>query len=115
MTQPVNLTLGASVENQPCIELIIGELSKDTVAAEVYFDSDRLITRNLGEDQTQVKALNDDENSRTLAVLEPLGNPGSDRIEMSFQVDERCLLRVTVTDLLTDAILLDSQIIAQLK
>ena len=90
-------------------------MSTDTVATEVYFDGDRLITRNLGEDRTRVKALNDDENSRTLAVLEPLGNPGSDRIEMSFQVDERCLLRVTVRDLLTEAVLLDSQVIAQLK
>ncbi|VEP18959.1 Molecular chaperone [Hyella patelloides LEGE 07179] len=115
MAQSVSITLGASVANQPCIELIIGELSNETVATEVYFDGDRLITRNLESDLAQVKPLNDSDGSRTLAVLDPLGNPGSDRIELRFQVDDRCFLRVTVEDLLTEAILLDSQIIAQLK
>lgn len=115
MAQPISITLGASVTNQPCIELIIGELSHETVATEVYFDGDRLVTRNLGEDRTVVKPLNDNEGAKTLAILDPPGNPGSDRIELKFQVDERCFLRVTVEDLLTETILLNSQIIAQLK
>ena len=115
MAQPISITLGASVENQPCVELIIGELGTNAVATEVYFDGDRLVTRNLGNSQTQVKPLNDSENAKTLAILDPPGNPGSDRIELRFQLDEQCLLTVTVEDLLTDSILLDSQIIAQLK
>lgn len=114
MAQPVNITLGASVENQPKIELIIGELSTD-VATEVYFDGDRLVTRNLQSGSLRVIPLNDSEGAKTLAVLDPPGNPGSDRIELRFQVDEKCFLRVTVEDLLTDAILLDSQIVARLK
>lgn len=114
MAQPVSITLGASVENQPKIELIVGELSTD-VATEVYFDGDRLVTRSLQQDNTQVKPLNDSEGAKTLAVLDPPGNPGSDRIELRFQVDKQCFLRVTVEDLLTEAILLDSQIIAQLQ
>ena len=114
MAQPVSITLGASVENQPKIELIIGELSTD-VATEVYFDGDRLVTRNLQPGNTGVKPLNDSERAKTLAVLDPPGNPGSDRIELRFQVDKRCFLRVTVEDLLTEAILLDSQIVAQLE
>ena len=114
MAQPVSITLGASVENQPQIELIVGELSTD-VATEVYWDGDRLVTRNLQQDRLAVKPLNDREGAKTLAVLNPPGNPGSDRIELRFRVDERCFLRVTVEDLLTDSILLDSQIIAQLK
>ena len=113
MAQSVNITLGASVENQPKIELIIGELSSD-VATEVYFDGDRLVTRNLQSDRTQVKPLNDREGSK-IAVLDPPGNPGSDRIQLRFQIDERCFLRVTVEDLLTEDILIDSQIVAQLK
>jgi hypothetical protein len=114
MAQPVSITLGASVENQPRIELIIGELNTD-VATEVYFDGDRLVTRNSNPGSTGVKPLNDSEKAKTLAVLDPPGNPGSDRIELRFQVDERCFLRVTVEDLLTEAILLDSQIVAQLE
>ena len=115
MTQPVSITLGASVVNQPCVELVIGELSTNTVATEVYFDGDRLVTRNLDRNNTQVKPLNDSESAKTLAVLDPPGNPGSDRIELRFQIDDNCLLRVTVEDILTDSILLDSQVIAQLK
>jgi molecular chaperone DnaK (HSP70) len=115
MAQPVSITLGASVNNQPCIELIIGELSNETVATEVYFDGDRLVTRNLGSDRTSVKALNDSEGAKTLAVLDPPGNPGSDRIELKFQVDAQCFLRITVEDLLKETILLNSQIIARLK
>ena len=115
MAQTVNLTLGASVANQPYIELILGELSTETVPTEVYFDGDRLVTRNLENQQNRVTPLNDCEGAKTLATLEPLGNPGSDRIELEFRVDEQCCLRVTSKDLLTGETLLDSQIIARLE
>jgi molecular chaperone DnaK (HSP70) len=59
MSDPVELVLGASVDNQPSIELIIGELGTQTGATEVYFDGDRLITRQLGGGQTAVQPLND--------------------------------------------------------
>ena len=114
MSGSVNLTLGASVANQPCIELIVGEMSTQSVGTEVYFDGDRLVTRSL-DDKTTVKPLNDADNARTLAQLNPPGQPGSDRVELRFRVDERCLLRVTVEDLLTEETLIDSQILAQLK
>ena len=114
MAQSVNLTLGASVENQPYIELVVGEMGSDSVATEVYFDGDRLVTRSL-DSQMTVKPLNDTDTAKTLARLEPLGQPGSDRVELRFQVDDDCLLRVTVEDLLTEELLIDSQVIAQLK
>ena len=114
MANSVNLTLGASVANQPCIELVIGEMSTQNLATEVYFDGDRLITRSLDEQMT-VKALNDSDSAKTLAQLDPPGQPGSDRVELRFQVDESCLLRVTVEDLLTEETLIKSQIIAQLN
>jgi len=53
--------LGASVDNQPSIELIIGELGAETGATEVYFEGDRLVTRRLDSGQTQVQPLNDRE------------------------------------------------------
>ncbi|MFL0604131.1 Hsp70 family protein [Cylindrospermopsis raciborskii] len=113
MTQPVELVLGASRENQPSIELIIGELAETTGGTEVYFDGDRLITRQVNSSTTLVKPLNDSD--RKIAQLTPLGFPGSDRIKVKFQVDEERFLKITVEDLLTNNTLLENQIVAQLS
>jgi molecular chaperone DnaK (HSP70) len=115
MTQPVELVLGASVESQPSIELIMGELGADTGGTEVYFDGDRLITRTAASCQTNVKSLNDKDGARSIAQLTPPGFPGSDRIKVGFQVDEQRFLRITVEDLLTSETLLENQVVAQLS
>jgi molecular chaperone DnaK (HSP70) len=115
MNDPVELVLGASVENQPSIELIVGELGAQTGATEVYFDGDRLITRQLGGGQTSVQPLNDRDGARNIAQLTPLGNPGRDRIKIQFWVDAQRSLRITVEDLLTNQTLLQNQLVAQLS
>jgi molecular chaperone DnaK (HSP70) len=115
MSQPVELVLGASVDEQPSIELIIGELGADTGSTEVYFDGDRLITRRVDTSTTNVQTLNDQDGARTIARLTPLGYPGSDRIKIWFQVDEQRFLRITVEDLLTKDTLLANQLVAQLR
>ncbi|WP_414562949.1 MULTISPECIES: Hsp70 family protein [unclassified Anabaena] len=115
MTQPVELVLGASLENQPSIELIMGELGAETGSTEVYFDGDRLITRRLEAGVTSVKPLNDQAGARTIAQLTPPGYPGSDRIKILFQVDDQRFLRITVEDLLTNDTVLENQLVAQLS
>ena len=115
MSEPVQLVLGASLENQPSIELIIGELGDQTGSTEVYFDGDRLITRRLEEGVINVKPLNDQPGARTIAQLTPPGSPGSDRIKVLFQVDEQRFLRITVEDLLTNETLLENQLVAKLS
>lgn len=115
MNNPVELALGASRENQPSIELIMGELGADTGGTEVYFDGDRLITRRVDTGVTSVKPLNDSEGARTIAKLTPPGFPGSDRIKIRFMVDEQRFLRISVEDLLTNDMLLENQIVAQLS
>lgn len=115
MSQPVELVLGASVESQPSIELIMGELGADTGATEVYFDGDRLITRSIATGQTNVKSLNDKDGARSIAQLTPPGFPGSDRVKVRFQIDEQRFLRITVEDLLTSETLLENQLVAQLS
>ena len=115
MSNPLELVLGASGENQPSIELIIGELGAATGGTEVYFDGDRLVTRSITTGETIAKPLNDKDGGRTIAQLNPLGYPGSDRIKLQFQVDEQCFLRITVEDLLTQEILLNNQIVVQLS
>ena len=115
MQDPVEIVLGASAEGQPRIELIVGELGAETGGTEVYFDGDRLITRNLSERQTQVQPLNDREGARSIAQLSPPGYPGSDRIKVQFWVDTQRSLRITVEDLLTEQRLLENQVVAQLS
>lgn len=115
LSQPVELYLGASVENQPSIELIIGELGEENLSTEVYFDGDRLVTRTVSQGDVLVQPLNDNDQARTLAKLDPLGQPGSDRIKLQFLVDEQRFLRVTVDDLFTNETLINNQILSQLK
>jgi molecular chaperone DnaK (HSP70) len=115
MQSPVELVLGASLENQPSIELIIGEMGAESVQTEVYFDGDRLVTRNLSSSQTPVQPLNDREGARSIAQLDPPGVPGSDRIKVQFQVDEQRFLKITVEDLLTARLLVEDQPVVQLS
>ena len=114
MEEPVELVLGASVENQPSIELIVGELGADLGSTEVYFDGDHLVTRAVDTGTTSVQPLNDQEGARTIAKLNPLGQQGCDRIKVQFWVDEQRFLRITVEDLLMLETLLDNGKVAQL-
>ena len=115
LANPVELVLGASVENQPSIELIMGELGQENTSTEVYFDGDRLITRSITQGETSVQPLNDSQGGKTIAQLNPLGNPGSDRIKVLFTIDEQRFLKITVEDLLTNKILLKNANVAQLS
>ena len=82
---PVELTLGASVEDQPSIELVVGELGQETNNREVYLEGNQLVTRLINTEAIQVQTLN--ENAKTIAQLNPKGVPGSDRLKIEFQVD----------------------------
>jgi len=115
MANPIELTLGASVENQPSIELIIGELGAETGGTEVYFDGDRLVTRSLNTGATSVQPLNDSDGARSIASLKPPGNPGSDRIKLQFRVDKDRSLRITVEDLLSGEVLMSDRMVAELS
>jgi molecular chaperone DnaK (HSP70) len=111
-TQPVELVLGASKPNQPSIELVIGEIGEASV--EVLFEENNLIARNLAQRTMVVQPLNDSETS-TIAQLNPLGNPGCDRIKVSFLIDSQCILRMTVFDLLTKKTLVENQVVVELR
>ncbi len=115
MENPVELTLGASLEAQPKIELIVGEMGAETAQTEVYFDGDRLITRNRSSGMVTVQPLNDRDNARGIAELDPLGSPGSDRIKVQFTINPTRFLCITVEDLLTKRTLLQDQPVVQLS
>ncbi|MEM6519240.1 MAG: Hsp70 family protein [Cyanobacteria bacterium P01_C01_bin.70] len=114
---PVELVLGASIENQPSIELIIGELGNEDalVTTEVFFEGDRLVTRQSQQDAQQIQLLNDTGAGRTIAKLEPLGAPGSDRIRVQFEVDGDRTLRITVDDILTGNTLVENKPVVRLS
>ena len=115
--EPVEIVLGASTDNQPSIELVIGELGNeaDLTTTEVFFEGDRLITRQSAQAAQQVQPLNDTGSGRTIAQLAPLGVPGSDRIRVLFEVDRDRTLRLTVEDILTGDTLLTNQPVVQLS
>ena len=115
MKQPVELVLGASIPNQSTIELIIGELSAEPTATEVFFDGDRLVTRAVTTTGNTVQPLNDRKGARTIAQLDPLGNPGSDRLKLLFSINFERYLCITVEDLLTQKSLLNNYIVVKLN
>lgn len=115
MDNPVELLLGASLDNQPSIELVIGELGSETGGTEVYFEGDRLVTRSISGGQFKVQPLNDNPDARSIARLTPPGYPGSDRIKILFQVDGDRFLRITVEDLLTNQTLMNNRPVVQLS
>jgi molecular chaperone DnaK (HSP70) len=115
MTQPIELRLGASIENQPKIELVIGELGQESAQTEVYFDGGRLVTRNVSANIPTVQALNDNDKAKGIAELDPPGNPGRDRVKVLFTIDQRRFLCITVEDLLTQRTLVNEQPVVQLS
>ncbi|MGA1603498.1 MAG: Hsp70 family protein [Prochlorothrix sp.] len=115
MSEPIELVLGASVQNQPSIELVLGELTEDTGAREVFFEGGRLVTRSVTAGSPVAQVLNATPESQSLAPLDPPGAPGSDRVRVLFQVDGDRQLRVTVEDLFTSETLVDRQVVAQLR
>ena len=113
MVQPVELVLGASSEKQPSIELIIGELGRDQGGTEVYFEGNRLITRRAQTGGAVAQPLN--EKAPSIAVLNPPGMPGEDRIRLQFTVDRERWLRVTVEDMLSAEVLTENQAVIELS
>lgn len=115
LSQPVELVLGASTEQQPTLELVLGEIGSEGLNTEVFFDGDRLVTRTLQPKQRPVTPLNDSPEGRRLAPLNPPGSPGVDRLKVLFTVDAQRQLRVTIEDLLTLETLVDDRAIVTLS
>lgn len=113
--KPFELVLGASVSSQPSIELVIGEWGNSNQATEVFFDGTRLVTRKTNSNHQDIRFLNDTEEGRTIARLNPLGYPGKDRIKVQFRVDEQKTLRITVHDLETKKVLLEDTPVVELS
>jgi molecular chaperone DnaK (HSP70) len=104
----IDILLGAAHEGQKEIEFVIGEIDTDSISMlEVkYEDGQAVFVAQAGESGEQIVALNEESVMKSLAVLDPPGRPGENRLKASFMIDERRQLRVTVTDIQTNNILL---------
>lgn len=116
LDQPVELILTASRDGQEALELIIGEVEESAGGvAEVMFGERAILMVDGGIELRQVIALNDEEGARTVAHLDPPGKAGEDRVEVKFDVDRNRTLRVTVTDLLSNRVLLQHVPVVELR
>jgi Molecular chaperone len=107
------LVLGASVPNQPCIELVIGEIA--SVDTEVVFAGDQLVVKDLLERVVKAYPLNDSDRGRVIAPLDPRGEVGKDRIKVLLEIDSQRTLLITVIDLLNKRTLVKSQPVIKLQ
>jgi molecular chaperone DnaK (HSP70) len=114
-TRPTELLLRASQANQNAIELVIGELEKRSAGStEVIFEGDRLVTIVEPNPKEVFIPLAEHGSPQAIANLDPLGQPGCDRLKVLFSVDRSRQLLITAIDLETQTQLLTNQPVATL-
>ncbi len=100
LEEPSRLVLTASRDGQEALELVIGEVEQSAGGVtEVMFGDRAILMVEGGVELRRIVPLNDEEGARTVALLDPPGRAGEDRVEVMFEVDRNRMLRVTVTDL----------------
>jgi len=117
ITQPIELVLGASQNNQSEIEFMIGEIDTDAVSMiEVkYEDGQAVFVANAEETEQKIVPVNEGELHKFFAKLDPTGKPDEDRLKVQFTVDDRRRLKMTVYDLKKKAVLLEDVTVATLQ
>ncbi len=114
---PIEVMLGAAHENQASIEFIIGEIDTDSVAmVEVQYENGQAVfVAQANSSGQQIIPLNEAKALDMLANLTPPGKPGEDRLKAEFSVDDRRQLRLKVTDIQTNKILLQDVVVTTLR
>ena len=111
------LILQAAIADQVEIWLDIGEVA-DISQAEVTYDNSGRMTSSQLLKQSDFRSLADthsDIHKICIPQLNPRGQVGSDRITVTFEIDDRRVLLATVGDLLTKKVLIDRQAIGKLE
>jgi molecular chaperone DnaK (HSP70) len=104
--KPVSVTLGTSRPDQDVVELVIGQIDSDALAAaEVNFAGGQAaVVAQSGVSTPKIVLLNAEQ---PLQVhLAPPGQPGYERLRVDFSLDSRRRLQVSVVDLKTRRILI---------
>lgn len=114
---PIDVILGAAHENQKEVEFVIGEIDTDSISMlEVeYEDGQAVFVAQAGESGEQIIPLNEEGVMKSLVKLDPPGKPGENRLKASFMVDDNRQLRLTVTDIRTNDVLLNDIALVSLR
>lgn len=117
MSDPVRLVLAASRDGQEVIELVIGEVSESFGSLnEVRFGPRSILLVGDSADMLrEVVPMNDQDGARTVAILNPPGRSGEDRVEVEFNVDANRTLRVSVRDVKFGKLLLNHIPVVELR
>ena len=111
--KPVEVILSAAHDQQQEMEFAIGEIDTDAVAMidVKYEDGEEVFVAQANTAATEIVPL-----AEPLIVrLDPPGLPGEDRLRALFSIDERRQLRLSVTDLKTQATMIHDTVIASLQ
>lgn len=108
------LVLQTALDGQREIRLDIGEIA-DISQAEVTFDARGRMTSSQLQHQSQFRSLETNHQEVCVAHLDPPGQTGIDRVEVSFEVNEGRVLLATVKDLVTGRLLVERGAIAKLQ
>jgi molecular chaperone DnaK (HSP70) len=117
--EPVVREYAASSPNQPAMELFLGEIEHGDVSRpEVILEDRRVRVLNAPQPAHRYALVDADRvvplNNGTVVPLDPPGHPGINRVRVTFTVDERRRLRITVLDIQTGRALLSDQAVAML-
>jgi molecular chaperone DnaK (HSP70) len=116
------LTLQVALAGQTEIRLDIGELAETSQAEVIYDAQGRMSSSHLQKnadfrsliDARHAKVIKEHNAQVCIAQLDPPGQVGVDRIDVSFEVNEQRTLLATVKDLQTKQILVNQKAIARL-
>ncbi len=114
---PIDVILGAAHADQTEVEFVIGEIDTDSISMlEVqYEDGQAVFVAQASETGEQIVALNEGDLLKSLVKLDPPGKPGENRLKASFMVDDKRQLRLTVTDIQTNNVLLKDVALVSLR
>ncbi len=107
------LTLQVAIDGQTEIRLDIGELAEISTAEIIYDDRGRMSSSAVNK-HSQYRSLDGKQGFIHLARLETPGKAGINRISVDFAITEYRILTATITDLLTNQVLVKEGTIAKL-
>ena len=111
--RPEPLTLQVAQDGESEVRLNVGEIAEH-LPREVTYDALGRLTSRQRSPTTAYHALHRHNRDICIARLDPPGVAGQDRIRVDFEVNAQRMLLATVTDLLTQQVLVDRGAIAQL-
>jgi len=117
METPVEVLLGTAYEGQQTIELIIGEIDVEAVAAvDVnYEQGEAIFVARLDEHNQAIHPVNLYNAIENRVQIKTCSQPGEACLRAAFRLDDNRRLYVSLTDLNSEELLLDEAILADLE